>query len=242
MKLVLSGEGPTDIGETRPIPGGTEFVPGPMAEIVDALLMPAIGYSVLDNWRHGDRECVVHFRESQLAELRRESATLLPGLTRGRGTALHTRAAECLGRLAQQQEADGERAIAVLFRDSDGTRSTPATNWSDKLSSMQQGFERSGFERGVPMLPKPKSEAWLLCALKPDPYQRCEALEDEPGNDDSPRALKSQLAARVGHEAGADEQAEWVRDGRVDPAQIQMPSFEAFKQALQRAAESAVAR
>jgi len=45
-------------------------------------------------------------------------------------------------------------------------------------------------DRGVAMIPKPKSEAWLLCALKNKPYESCEKLEDRSGNDDSPNSLK----------------------------------------------------
>ena len=38
MKLMLAGEGPTDLGVMRPEAGGARFVPGPMAWVVDQLV------------------------------------------------------------------------------------------------------------------------------------------------------------------------------------------------------------
>ena len=48
------------------------------------------------------------------------------------------------------------------------------------------------------MIPKPKSEAWLICALKRDPYQVCERLEARSGNDQSPNSLKRELEQLLG--------------------------------------------
>lgn len=46
------------------------------------------------------------------------------------------------------------------------------------------------------MVPRPKSEAWLLCALKPNPYQHCAALEEAPMATTAARTLlKPRLAA-----------------------------------------------
>jgi hypothetical protein len=131
--------------------------------------------------------------------------------------------------------ATGREVVAVLFRDGDGTRSSPPDDWQRKLESMLNGFQLAGCTTGVPMLPRPKSEAWLLCAMKPQPYQHCAALEDASGNDDSPNSLKTQLEALIGHKASAQEQAQWVRDGRVDPDRLDMPSFLIFRQHLEAA-------
>lgn len=50
--------------------------------------------------------------------------------------------------------------------------------WTDKLESMKNGFKEADCILGVPMIPKPKSEAWLLCACKENAYQHCAALEN----------------------------------------------------------------
>ena len=107
---------------------------------------------------------------------------------------------------------------------------------------MRSGFRSVDCELGVPMVPKPKSEAWLLCALKRSPYQGCADLEDLSGNDDSPRSPKKLLAEAVGSSVvpvPAEEQVDWVRTGRVDPFRIQMPSFDQFKTDLLEAVSRA---
>jgi len=42
--------------------------------------------------------------------------------------------------------------------------------------------KKKRFERVVPRIPQPKSEAWLICALEPAPYQGCETLEERSGS------------------------------------------------------------
>jgi len=238
MRLLLSGEGPTDIGATRLTAQGPQFVPGPMAWFVDRLLEPRLGYSLLEQ-HEGAAECVRHVHESELAAGAKPGSPLLPGVRFGKGTAFFTRNAQVLGLMAQQDaKATEQPVIAVLFRDGDGTRSVPKDQWQQKFDSIARGFELVEFDAGVPMVPRPKSEAWLICALKTPPYQHCDALEDSSGNDGSPHALKPRLAALHGSEPGADIQAEWVRTGRVDPAAIAMPSCDAFRAALDRAAHA----
>lgn len=233
MRLLLSGEGPTDVGFTRPVPGGTEFVAGPMAVIVDALIEPALGYSLLDAGR--DMDCVRHVPESELADRARGlKSVVLPGEKQPKGYAGFVKAGQTFGAVAREEYLS-QPVVAVLFRDSDGTHRAPHDHWQRVVAGIRNGFERAGFADGVPMVPRPKSEAWLLCALKTPAYQHCDDLEDSPGNDRSPKSLKGRLEALVGHEANAEEQADWVRDGRIDPTRIEMPSFFAFRRALDTA-------
>jgi hypothetical protein len=136
--------------------------------------------------------------------------------------------------IATQRESP---VIAIFFRDADGTRSTPRTEWEDKFTSMQRGFEVAEFSSGVPMVPRPKSEAWMLCGLlkHEDAGRNCSWLEDEPGNDASPNSLKARLAKHLGGEPTAEQQAELVRCGTIDPALIDLSSFTAFCAELARA-------
>ena len=89
------------------------------------------------------------------------------------------------------------------------------------------------------MIPKPKSEAWLICELKANPYQGCDALEDRSGNDDSPNSLKEELEAILATDDRGDRDSlrdrlnALVRD-RVDFQRITMPSFTAFREHLNR--------
>ena len=66
-------------------------------------------------------------------------------------------------------------------------------------------------------------------------------LEDEPGNDASPNSLKARLANHIGAGQSAEEQSELIRDGRIDPELIDLPSFIAFREELNRAFANASA-
>lgn len=199
MILLLSGEGSTDIGSS-PSSGscwGKEFEPGPMAKLIEQLLEPCLGYDIFQQGLQD--ELTVHFLPEQelgrkAREVKAPKSLLLTGAKTKVGTLFHRKQAFTLGDYAKKIEKEkGDLVLAVLFRDSDGTQTCPRTNWQDKQNSIEKGFEVARFEGGVAMVPKPKSEAWLLCALKHN-YQYCDCLEAQSGNDNSPNSLKRQLA------------------------------------------------
>jgi hypothetical protein len=211
-----------------------------MARIIDRLLeRHHTKYSLLDAHQAGS-DCVTYVHETALAALGKPGSPLFPGVKFGKGTAFFTRNAQALGLLAKETSAkEKQPVLAVLFRDGDGVRATPVGEWQEKVDSMRRGFAMVACETGVPMVPRPKSEAWLLCALRPASYANCALLEDAPGNDASQNSLKKQLAALRGADPTSQEQADWVMAGAVDPLRIDMPSFNAFKQALHTAALNA---
>lgn len=174
-------------------------------------------------------------------DLQTKRSPSLPGVKRKKETQYFERNARALAIAAQQltNEKD-DSVIAVLFRDSDGTHSSGRGLWQDKRGSILRGFQKEGFANGVPMVPKPKSEAWLLCAVKPNPYQHCANLEDESGNDNSPNSLKKQLDDAVGEHRGATQWADKVQNGDIDLAKIDMPSFNDFKHVLFNVLEKVV--
>jgi len=215
MTLLLSGEGPTDIGREVWDHNQMRFQPGPMARIVDVLCPGNVQF--------------VH--KDALQEDRESSPMRLPGLRNPAGAGYHYKSALLLGRKAVEEQKNGQ-VVAVLFRDADGTRTTPRDDWERKFQSILEGFAAARFSCGVPMVPRPKSEAWMLCGLKDAPYQGCERLEECSGNDASPKSLKKMLADRLGGAGTTEEQAEAVRDGRVDPQRIDMPSFNCFRERL----------
>ncbi len=238
MILVLSGEGPTDIGTRRPVETGWEFVPGPMAWIIDKLLGQAdrLNYSALELQLIGG-DCVCFLSEADLAALRPQKPMFFPRGENTRGNLFFLKSAFLLGKhakaVATQQNSP---VIAILFRDADGTRSTPKTEWEEKFNSMRRGFEVAEFSSGVPMVPRPKSEAWMLCGLfkREDAGRDCHWLEGEPGNDASSNSLKARLANHLGDQPTAEQQAELVRNGTISPALIDLPSFTAFCAELDR--------
>ena len=198
MILLLSGEGPTDLGASPIAIGcrGDEFVVGPMGRVVEKVLAPIVNYDVVDLARTAGCEAMLHFvPKTHLALIGKSEPkkARFAGLKGTKGTRFHFKLAELLGRYAHEIEKQhGEPVLAVFFRDADATNSTPRTEWQEKWDSICDGFKAAKFERGVPMLPKPKSEAWLLCAWGKN-YVSCDALEDAPGNDASPNSLKKQL-------------------------------------------------
>ena len=148
----------------------------------------------------------------------------------GKGTGLFTVNAVALAKIAKEKSEElNDEVIAILFRDSDGTRNDSNNLWEDKLSSINRGFEIEKFTHGVAMIPKPKSEAWLICALQKNPYQNCDNLENRSGNDKSPNNLKDELES---FGISDDEINEMIKDGRIDIDKIDMPSFKYFVNAL----------
>ncbi len=245
MILVCSGEGPTDLGTRRPQAAGWGFVPGPMAWIVDKLLeRPGkLNYSLLELHANGG-DCICFLTETELAALRKHESQRLRRRTEKSGTQYFRMGAFLLGRHAKGIASErNSPVIAVFFRDADGTCSAPRAEWEAKFTSMIDGFEAAEFVSGVPMVPRPKSEAWMLCGLikREDAGRNCDWLEDEPGNDASPNSLKARFTSHLGHEPSAVEQSDLVSDGQIDPELIDLPSFTAFRDELSRACAIAAA-
>jgi hypothetical protein len=245
MIVIFSGEGPADIGALRPKESGWEFIPGPMSWVVDRLLAQPgrLNYSVLELHANAG-DCVCFLSEGELSDLRPSKPFFLPRGEDKDGNQYFRKGAYLLGIYATTVARDRKSSVvAVLFRDADGTRSTVRADWRRKFDSMARGFEAAKFPSGVPMVPRPKSEAWMLCGLlkHSDANANCHWLEDESGNDGSPNSLKRQLALHLGHEPTAEEQAELVRGGIINPERIDLSSFEAFREALDHAFTAAAA-
>jgi hypothetical protein len=107
---------------------------------------------------------------------------------------------------------------------------------------MASGFLEEKCKRGVPMIPKPKSEAWLICALKKQPYRNCSTLEGRSGNDNSPNSLKAELEQLLGAAATRDLLVQIFAEGAIRAEKIDMFSFKAFAAALEAAMAGNLAR
>jgi hypothetical protein len=119
--------------------------------------------------------------------------------------------------------------VAVLFHDNDDHQATPASLWKARKDAVQAGFREEGFTRGVAMIPRPTSEAWLLCALKNRPYEQCDALEERSGSPNSKRPLKKELAEVLGTKPTRELLCDLVAQGEIDASLINMPSFNEFR-------------
>lgn len=234
MILLVSGEGPTDIGATQshqcPTPT-SEVEWGPMGRMINKLVEPIwwdnAPIETCSMMLVAKTALLEHQRSNKAAKPR---SIALPGRVRPQETAFFFDNARSLARMAKDVSAKENCPTGVvLFRDADGTRSSDRSERSAKVQSIQSGFDAEDFNYGVSMVPQPKSEAWLLCALQQYPYQNCARFETLSGNDDSPNPAKALLDAAIGQHATASALADYVSDGTVDVQRIDMPSFKDFK-------------
>jgi hypothetical protein len=223
MFLILSGEGSSDIGiEDNAI--------GPMTKLIDRWMAQKIGYSLVD------LKFYTIIPKQQLAARAKEmKARSMKGKKQASETRYFYKNARALASIAHQkaQEIDKDLPlILILFRDADGTASADRGTWEDKMRSMLTGFAIEQISTGVPMIPKPKSEAWILCALRNN-YQYCAKLEHESGNDDSPNSLKQQLEDYLSEPGTGELLNDKIDNGEIEIDRIiDMPSLTAFKDRL----------
>lgn len=235
MYFLFSGEGATDLGacaDGSATCEANDYQAGPMTVIVDQIVEARHHYSLLDAGCCGfvSRGTIVD-RASELKAAKK--AMRLPGKKRAKETRYFFNNARVLARIAKEREGErNDDVVAVLFRDAD-TATAGRGPWAEKWQSMLDGFTEGGFARGVPMIPKPTSEAWLLCALRSSSYEGCAALEDRSGNPHSPHSLKGELETRLGHPPTREELCELVRNGSIDHCRIEMPSFNDFRERLE---------
>lgn len=244
MIVVLSGEGPTDLGQCRNAQNSCvekDFQIGPMAVLLDKMLESRLNFSqrsIPDGYRYVSEGAL-----AERARIRKESRSKVSfaGKKRDQETGYFYINAWMFAELALEiEEKRQDKVIAVLFRDCDGTRSSSPGLWASKWASMVKGFERVNFSRGVPMLPKPKSEVWLLGVAQPS-VGNCSYLEEISGNDNSPNSAKQQLDDVFGAHKSGDELCEWLDGNHLDEDRLStMPSFNAFKEKLQRAVEDVI--
>ncbi len=240
MIVVLSGEGPTDLGQCNNAQGNCsdgDLQIGPMTVLLDQMLESRLDYSLCSipgGYQYVGKAALEEREEARKKEHRSFSFV---GKKRAQETGYFYINAWMLADIALQIESEREdQVLAVLFRDCDGTRSTMSGIWETKWDAMVNGFNRAEFSRGVPMLPKPTSEAWLLCAAQNKPYQNCRKLEELPGNVESANHPKKKLDAAFGAHKSANELCEWLDENPIDEARASfMPSFKAFKLELERA-------
>lgn len=234
MYFLFSGEGPTDLGVCATESYACEaeaYNHGPMTIIVDQIVEEKHGYSFLESEHYGFvSKHMLTDRAGELKAIRKSMP--LPGKKRVRETGYFFNNARVLARIARERrDTVDDEVVAVLFRDCDGTASAGRGLWPDKQKSMMAGFEEEGFSRGVPMIPKPKSEAWVLCAVK-NHYQGCQPLEKRSGNDDSPDSLKKELEEHIGSLPSRQELCEMVSNRVIDIHRIDMLSFDRFQSRL----------
>jgi hypothetical protein len=222
MFLILSGEGETDIGTND-----KEF--GPMTKLIDNWIAHKIGYSFIKE------ETYTIISKTELTkETKSIKAQSRKGVNADYETTEFFKRARALSIIAHRKKKDLSNEtplIVILFVDSDGRSSSKKNKWAIRSKSILDGFNREKLATGVPMIPIPISEAWILCALKNN-YKHCAKLEDESGSKKSPKSLKKQLEDHLREPETRILLNNKIDDGEIDIDRIDMDSMNEFKQRL----------
>ena len=235
MIILLSGEGPTDLGCCINGAGfctSPELMAGPMTLLIDEIVYEVLQYRPLEVTPEAYRFYSKQILVERAKQKKGNRSVALPGKKHDVETGYFYINAWMLGEIAHELEhSENDKTVSVLFRDTDGTNSSQADISTIKRKSMISGFERAQYERGVPMVPMPKSEAWLLCAAKNNPYKNCGILESLPGNDNAPGSAKGLLAEALGGKTSAKDLCEWLGNLQFDHISVgnQMPSYGEFR-------------
>lgn len=149
MILVLSGEGPTDLGACKNAQGrcsDKDFTVGPLALLIKQMLEARTG----DELVNFSGRCL-YVGETALNKKAKELPyRLLPARSKKKQAEMayfYTNAL-ALGVLANYVAAEAQDdVVAILFRDCDGTRSAKAELWDVKRRSIEDGFRYSKIGR-----------------------------------------------------------------------------------------------
>lgn len=243
QKIVLAGEGKGDMGyctNSQEICSGDALDVGPVARLLLKLI-----HRYLPDW---NADCLnlnnpaTHFTYLSNGWLSTQSKAnrrqVFVSKQVGKGFEEHFRRAKSMAEYAQN--ADHSHEMAAYFHDTDGTRSQLA-DMPDRQDQLMQavkaGFRAAEFEeKGLALVPKPTSEAWFICAAKPDPYQHCAQLENElSGNDRSPeRAPKTVLGQHLNNPDYTRHDLNELVE-QIDVTRIDMPSFNALRKQVKTA-------
>lgn len=230
--ILVTGEGSSDMGGSnngQSISTGEFYNLGPMALLAVRLLQKIIpdwnedniDFQSPNNWM----TCI---SGNELARQTKGVRKHRPSTKLKKGFVEHANRATTMAGYAK----DNGYQLAFYFHDTD------KCDFDDLHQSIMLGFNGIEGVHGIPMIPKPTSEAWLICGQKLDPYAHCTALETElSGNDaaSDENAPKKVLARLLGQEATTEQQYEIVNG--IDIKRIDMPSYNQFKTDLTTAIE-----
>jgi len=211
MKIVLRGEGRTDVGYVDFESG--EFVAGPMVTLIKKLNC----YKKLVEERFGGCDVYIEWILVDKEKIKQKKKEAKKYQLRGKkNTDWNQKGffvqSKLFSELAKEKGAD----IGIFFVDTD------KDDYEARYQSVVDGFEDAGFsDKGLSMIPNKISEAWLLCCC--DTSARCSDFERLPSGDDSnPRNPKNIIASM--------EETRYEIAEDCDPNQLDMPSFNRFRE------------
>lgn len=232
MLILVTGEGPTDIGsaESNQLCAPGTWKPGPItlfiekfvqANIDDSLTLQQIWFApkkYISNICRGLRPMAIPSHGCREAEGKKRTRALL-------AAALD---------LSHKQNED---VLPILFRDTDSKSNGLSRHQEirDSIKNVSCFTDDDNFFHVCPIVPCPTSEAWLLCAIKENYNQNnCKNLETTlSGNSASPYYAKAILKDLIG-DYSASMLCELIISGKIDPLQISMQSLDNFLMDLKK--------
>jgi len=237
--VIVSGEGPSDLGGS--LIGGAlssddDFQKGPFYDLIYRMInryLPVWNRDLFDT----NPLTATYVSHGYLSKQAKEIAKG-NGRFKFAGKKSHK---ENTGKFKQSRELaklalENDCQLAIYFHDTDGNnaeRCAHSNLQTDIVNAVNDGFKKGGHNAGIAMIPKPTSEAWLICSCKDTPYQNCAELEVSlSGNDRSPdNAPKRILATHLNiGDCTCEVLAEEIQN--LDLDQIDMPSYNQFRDDL----------
>lgn len=231
MNVLVTGEGSSDMGGSNnglPIANGEHYNLGPMALIVTRLLRQILPDWNVDNLNFDQPSSwITCISGNELARKTKDIRKHRPSTKLQKGFVEHANRATTMADYAKETE----HQLAIYFHDTD------RNDFDALVNAIKLGFNSIEGVQGVPMVPKPTSEAWLICGLKENPYTHCSALENDlSGNDAAAtnNAPKKVLGRLIGLSADAEPNTEqqFQAAEQSDVSRIDMPSFNQFRENL----------
>ena len=226
MKCILLGEGETDLG----VKGYAKepcFKKGPMTLVIDFLAKERNVLSI--NYKFLTRGDV----ERGLKDSKRKISPR-PKDVDSKERSIYLSAWYIGGKaVSERQDA------AIYFHDPDRTKSEPRDRYARIEKAMNRGFDMVGFDKGIPMVPVPRSEAWLLAYFqkgieKQCAYNKAEWFEGLPASDKSPKSAKKELQKAVGARNESETYSKVMEEFKnIDWKRVDMPSYNRFRARLE---------
>jgi hypothetical protein len=241
--ILVTGEGPTDIGFSHTgqnISTNADFGKGPFYRLIERMLlryMPNWNTDQFDETNPITASYVPHGHLSKRSkELTKGNKKFrFAGKSMPKGFAGLTKQSTELAKLALELECQ----IAFYFHDTDGNnqeKSSTSRLQENMVNAAKQGFLSGGLENCIAMIPKPTSEAWLICSCKANAYDACGSLEATlSGNDDSPPEQSPKLVLESIIGAAYTDPILNEKIEELDIDRMDMPSFNQFRDDMKQA-------
>lgn len=241
--IIVSGEGPSDLGGSfsgqAALSHDEDFEKGPFFYLVERMLN-----KYLPVWNKDIFETnPLSITYVSHGYLKKQSKKVVKGEGRYAFSGKSGEYKDNLGKLKQAREL-GKLAIeqdcqlAIYFHDTDGNnkeKSLTSPIQSKIVKAVDQGFKSGKMNAGIAMIPRPTSEAWLICSCKNN-YLHCESLEATlSGNDRSEDNDPKKILANYLGISDCDNELLTEKINNLDLEKMDMPSFNQFRDDLKSA-------